>query len=156
MTQQADPMPLIKHVAKRFPWWLRDELLSAGLVGYARALATYREGTVPLAAYIAMKVRYEMQDFCRTWHPNSRTREAPTFVEVSWALPDRVESVEQRLCREGELEHKLRALTPRLRMAVELRLEGVKVMDIAVRMRVSQGRVTQLVTEAIAQMREAA
>jgi RNA polymerase sigma factor (sigma-70 family) len=93
MDAACDPMALITRVSRLFPWyWDRDELISAGCIGYAIATNTCpaTPGTPYEEAWLFNKVRWAMLnaiDINRT-HATGVTRQERTVGITSRPLID--------------------------------------------------------------------
>jgi len=150
---RRDPMRLITSIAKKFPPRDRDELISAGLVGYALALKHF-DGRGRFDGYAAVRVKHAMQDALRKWYMGSRPQQqgsryvAPTFEPLAHDYADARE-LEPRLISQITARQSMQRLSPRLRTAVRLfYFAGCSHADIGRALGVGPDRVTQLLHEA--------
>ena len=154
MNTSRDPIALIMSIARKFPQWDRDELISAGHVAYVQALRDF-DGRGTFDGYAAMRVKYAMQDALRAWNMGSRHShrlDPPRFEPLSRDHED-PRALEPRLIAALTTEAALKALPPRLRKAVRLcYFADYTHREIAAAIGVGPDRVAQLLREAKTRM----
>ena len=150
---RRDPLVLITSIAKKFPHWDRDELISAGLVGYALAL-THFDGRGRFDGYASVRVKHAMQDALRKWYMGSRPPTkgsryvAPKFEPLAHDYADARE-LEPRLISKITARQSLQRLSPRLRKAVRLfYFAEYSHREVAEALQIGPDRVAQLLREA--------
>lgn len=126
-----------------------EDLAQAGAVALIRAAGSYDAARGPFVAYAGLAVRREIS---RTQAALGRVllRQSPLMEQL---LPDRPGPAGVEVDTRDRIAAALRALHPRQRLAVELRLRGLTTEEAAPHLGVTRQRVHQLQQAALGRLR---
>lgn len=148
---------LIRHIAGEFSHIILpsdldyQDLVQEGWVAFLKARQRYQPGTVPLWGYAYPRVRYAMQDALhRSFHGASKRQEIVTKdgADGMEELPDPSPSPDALLIQ-AETTRQLQAATqgPRHREVLRLYREGYSQRAIAKQLHLTEGRISQILTQ---------